>query len=787
MNQQASVSLLAALCGIARAALKSNLLSVIATIWLGCASIALGANHYVDPASPSPTAPYTSSATAAHTISAALGVSASGDAVYVAAGNYTLASQITIPGGVSLICLTGPATATINGNSVTRCVYMPNARSSLNGFTITGGKAQTGAGVYCVGGTVTNCVISSNQAVGDRPQGGGVYCDGGIVSLCTVNGNSCTSTNADQYSAFAEGGGIYAVNQSQIDHSTVNNNTLTGYYANGAGINANNGSVLNCTISGNTAYGHWYASGGGVYMTANVNGLVRNCLITGNNAHTDRGAYSANTASGGGLYFNSGGTLVSSTLSANSIDGDASYGGGVCYGSLFQNTIIYGNTVTARFNATGPNYYLNPSGAATFDHCCSTPLPSGTGNIASAPGFASGGYTLGTGSPCIDTGTNQTWMATATDLAGNARLANGTVDMGAYETLSRDASLASLVPSGGTLSPAFASGTTSYTDNVAKSALSFRVTPTVAQAGATVKVNGTTVASGSASSPMALSVGANPPVSIVVTAPDGTTTKTYTLTVTRASRDTSRDLNGDGNADIFFQNNAGQIAAWYLNGAGAVTSSAYLYTGGLGDWKVVGVADMNGDGNSDILFQNNAGQIAVWYLNGSGAATSTAYLYTAGLGDWRVVGVADLNGDGNPDLVFQNGVGQIAAWYLNGSGGTTSSAYLSTGGLGEWRIRGTADINGDGNADLLFQNNAGQIAVWYLNGSGGVTSSAYLNTGGLGDWKIAATADINGDGNADLIFQNNAGQIAVWYLNGSGGVTSSAYLYTGGLGDWRVH
>ena len=296
---------------------------------------------------------------------------------------------------------------------------------TIAGLTIANGTAEIGAGVYCAGGTVTNCAITNNQAVGDAPKGGGVYCNGGTVSRCVISGNSVTSTNSYLYGAFAEGGGIYAVSESQIDHSTVTNNTLTGYYANGAGINANNGSVQNCTVSGNTAYGHWYADGGGVYMTANTGGFVRNCLITGNNAHTDPGG--ANWAVGGGVYFNSGGILESSTVSGNILYGNFSNGGGLAYGSQIRNTIIYGNTAAA-----DPNYYLNQYGAATFDHCDSTPLPPGTGNIASDPGFVSG-YHLATGSPCIDTGINQAWMTTATDLDGNRRIWNGTVDMGAFE------------------------------------------------------------------------------------------------------------------------------------------------------------------------------------------------------------------------------------------------------------------------------------------------------------------------------------------------------------------
>ena len=51
------------------------------------------------------------------------------------------------------------------------------------------------------------------------------------------------------------------------------------------------------------------------------------------------------------------------------------------------------------------------------------------------PGFvdaANGDYRLASGSPCIDAGDNA-YVTTATDLAGNARIANGTVDIGCYE------------------------------------------------------------------------------------------------------------------------------------------------------------------------------------------------------------------------------------------------------------------------------------------------------------------------------------------------------------------
>ena len=88
--------------------------------------------------------------------------------------------------------------------------------------------------------------------------------------------------------------------------------------------------------------------------------------------------------------------------------------------------------------------------------------------------------------------------------------------------------------SSGTLSPTFASGTTSYTVSVANTVTSITLTPTVNASGASVKVAGTAVTSGSASASQALSVGTNT-ISIVVTAADGSTTDTYTVTATRAA------------------------------------------------------------------------------------------------------------------------------------------------------------------------------------------------------------------------------------------------------------
>ena len=94
------------------------------------------------------------------------------------------------------------------------------------------------------------------------------------------------------------------------------------------------------------------------------------------------------------------------------------------------------------------------------------------------------------------------------------------------------ADLKGLTLSTGTLVPAFVYDSLSYTATVAHSIDSLTIMPTSNYDGATITVNGTSVSSGSASSAISLSVGENP-IAIVVAAEDGTTTKTYTVTVVR--------------------------------------------------------------------------------------------------------------------------------------------------------------------------------------------------------------------------------------------------------------
>jgi hypothetical protein len=121
---------------------------------------------------------------------------------------------------------------------------------------------------------------------------------------------------------------------------------------------------------------------------------------------------------------------VGTTLANCTVVGNWAYyrGGGVDSCTLWNSIVVSNSVVNSPDSLDWFGGDLN--------YCCTTPLPgTGVGNMTNAPLFvnpAGGNFQLQTNSPCINAGTNANAPLGA-DLAGNARIIAGTVDMGAYE------------------------------------------------------------------------------------------------------------------------------------------------------------------------------------------------------------------------------------------------------------------------------------------------------------------------------------------------------------------
>src|SRR5262249_2826007 len=81
-------------------------------------------------------------------------------------------------------------------------------------------------------------------------------------------------------------------------------------------------------------------------------------------------------------------------------------------------------------------------------------------------------------------------------------------------------------------------------------------------------------------------------------------------------------FDGDGKADIMWQNTDGTPSVWLMNGA-TVTATGNLPNPGP-TWHVERAEDFDGDGRADILWQNDNGAPFIWLMNGAGIAGSGA-------------------------------------------------------------------------------------------------------------------------------------------------------------------
>ena len=210
----------------------------------------------------------------------------------------------------------------------------------------------------------------------------------------------------------------------QLRNLTITENYSTNY---GGGIYNENSSpsIINCIITKNTAN-----MGSGICNTYSSSPTITNCRITNNLANF----------SGGGIYnyYLSSPILTNCTVSSNSA---TSYGGGVYNDSsdpTLNNTIVWGNTASV-YGQQLNNY----SGTITLNNSCysneandvSGTLTTNDNCITSDPEFvdvAGSDFRIQGISPCKNSGDNS-YNSTASDIRGQERIQNTTIDMGAYE------------------------------------------------------------------------------------------------------------------------------------------------------------------------------------------------------------------------------------------------------------------------------------------------------------------------------------------------------------------
>ncbi len=272
-------------------------------------------------------------------------------------------------------------------------------------------------------------------------------------------------------------------------------------------------------------------SPGGTSYTAAVPNSVSSITVTA--SANDGGASVTTTVNGapasGSAPLNVGSNAISVVVTA--ADGTT---------KTYTVTVTRGQSINSYLAAINPSVgHVSPAFTQT-NTAYTLSVSNAIASITVKPVSTDPGATLKVDGSPLTSGTVSNAIAlaegTQTPLTIVVRAANGstrTYSVTVTRAPSADAKLSSIQPGAGALKPAFVSPTISYTDAVPNISTSTAITPTAEDANATITVNGSPATSGSPFTLNNLVVGTNT-ATILVTAQDGSTKKTYTVTVTRA-------------------------------------------------------------------------------------------------------------------------------------------------------------------------------------------------------------------------------------------------------------
>jgi hypothetical protein len=449
--------------------------------------------------------------------------------------NGTLVPSGTMSGAIALVVGANPISVVVTAQdgttqqtytvTVNRAGVLSN-NANLSNLTISTGSLVPAFAPATL--TYTDAVSNATSSVKVTPT------TADVNATVTVNGTLVPSGTMSGSIALVVGANPIAVVVTAQDGTTTQSYTIT---VNRAGVLSNNANLSNLTVSAGSLVPAFAPAT--LSYTDAVSNATTSITLTPTTADVNATVKVNGTAvtsgmASGLIALNVGSNPINVVVTAQDGTTTQSYTVTVNRAGVLSNNANLSN-LTVSAGSLVPGF-----APATLSY--TDAVSNATASITVTPTTADASATVKVNGTAVTSGTASSAIALATGVNNvqvvvtaqdGTTMQTYTIAVNRAGVLSNNASLSNLTVSAGSLVPAFASATLSYTDAVSNATASIMVTPTTADANATVKVNGTAVLSGSASGAIALAIGVNN-VQVVVTAQDGTTTQTYTIGVNRA-------------------------------------------------------------------------------------------------------------------------------------------------------------------------------------------------------------------------------------------------------------
>ena len=260
------------------------------------------------------------------------------------------------------------------------------------------------------------------------------------------------------------------------------------------------------------------------------------------------------------------------------------------------------------------------------------------------------------------------------------------------------------------------------------------------------------------------------------------------------------DFNGDDHADTLVSD--GTTMYVYITdattAAGAPIAVDGAASGAYGavpsGWSIVGAADANGDGNADVYLQNDSSGELYTYITAAGGvsldwqASGSPVTVPAG---WTITSIGDYNGDGRSDVLVTDAAGTAYTWTTNADGISFAASPASGSPIGipaPWTWGGGGDYtSGTASSDLAIQNAGNGYVYVFATNADGVTVDAGasgLNVGSNGaGFSVQGIGDFNADGIADTLLGNAGGLLYVFLNQNATTIDGGGLVTTVPVGD----
>ena len=181
------------------------------------------------------------------------------------------------------------------------------------------------------------------------------------------------------------------------------------------------------------------------------------------------------------------------------------------------------------------------------------------------------------------------------------------------------------------------------------------------------------------------------------------------------------------------------------------------------NWEIVTSGDFNNDGDADIVWRHNSGDVwKIWQMQDGLRVAQTNWTDTFDPAHaWTVIGTGDTDKDGDDDVILNNAsTGEVLIWEMQNH---TVAATHNVGMKAGYTLNRIGDFNKDGDIDLLFrQNAADELITWELQANTFVAERVLANTGI--DYNPVCAGDFDKDGDDDIMLVNSSINQEKWFV-----------------------